>query len=57
MTRMLAALCLAVAFAAHAQEPYPNRAVKIVVPFSPGTGIDILARTLGRRSLDPATSR
>src|SRR5690242_11879501 len=32
---------------AHAQEPYPARNVRVIVPFSPGTGIDILARTLG----------
>jgi tripartite-type tricarboxylate transporter receptor subunit TctC len=30
-----------------AQEPYPSRRVKLIVPFTPGTGIDILARTLG----------
>ncbi|MCC6195856.1 MAG: tripartite tricarboxylate transporter substrate binding protein [Burkholderiales bacterium] len=52
MKRMLAALCLMVALAAHAQEPYPNRAVKFVVPFTPGTGIDILARTLGQKLAD-----
>ena len=28
---------------------YPNRPVTLVVPFSPGTGIDILARTIGPR--------
>jgi len=39
----LAATC------AWAQEPFPSRAVKLVVPFTPGTGIDILARTLGQK--------
>jgi tripartite-type tricarboxylate transporter receptor subunit TctC len=35
--------------ATHAQEPYPTRNVRVIVPFSPGTGIDILARTLGAK--------
>ena len=35
--------------AARAQEPYPRRPIKVIVPFTPGTGIDILARTLGQR--------
>lgn len=52
MTRMLAALCLAVALGAHAQEPYPDRAVTIIVPYTTGTGIDILARTLGQKLSD-----
>jgi tripartite-type tricarboxylate transporter receptor subunit TctC len=35
---------------AHAQEtPFPTRTVQIVVPYTPGTGADILARTLGPR--------
>ena len=34
---------------AHAADPWPNRPVKIVVPYTPGTGIDILARTLGQK--------
>lgn len=28
---------------------FPNRPVTLIVPFSPGTGIDILARTIGPR--------
>ncbi|MES2977364.1 MAG: tripartite tricarboxylate transporter substrate-binding protein [Pseudomonadota bacterium] len=28
---------------------YPNRAVKIVVPYAPGGGVDLLARMLGER--------
>jgi tripartite-type tricarboxylate transporter receptor subunit TctC len=44
----LAALFLAVlAGVAAAQEPWPSRAVHIVVPYTPGTGADILARVLG----------
>jgi len=33
----------------HAQDVYPSRPIKLIVPFTPGTGIDILARTLGQR--------
>ena len=45
------AVCMLVAAAtlcgnALAQEQYPNRLIKLIVPFSPGGGIDILGRTL-----------
>jgi tripartite-type tricarboxylate transporter receptor subunit TctC len=36
-------------FGAQAQTTYPDRPIKMIVPFSPGTGIDILARTVGQK--------
>jgi tripartite-type tricarboxylate transporter receptor subunit TctC len=35
--------------AASAQESFPEKPIRIIVPFTPGTGIDILARTLGQK--------
>ncbi|HEY3178829.1 MAG TPA: tripartite tricarboxylate transporter substrate binding protein [Casimicrobiaceae bacterium] len=35
-----------------AQESYPSKPIKLIVPFTPGTGIDILARTLGQKMSD-----
>jgi tripartite-type tricarboxylate transporter receptor subunit TctC len=32
-----------------AQETYPNKPIRLIVPFTPATGIDILARTLGQK--------
>src|SRR5436853_1542980 len=43
--KFLCALLFALASAANAQ-PFPNRPVTLIVPFSPGTGIDILARVV-----------
>jgi tripartite-type tricarboxylate transporter receptor subunit TctC len=48
MKRFLAGLMLFIAGIASAQQ-YPSRAVHVIVPFTPGTGADILARLLGPR--------
>ncbi len=46
MRSVLGALALVIAAAAQA-ESYPERPVTMIVPYTPGTGIDIVARTLG----------
>jgi len=49
-TRTLLAAALAAATAAHAAEPaYPNRPVRLLVPFAPGGGADSLARIVSPR--------
>ena len=51
--RTIAALLLIVlgslAAPTHAQTAYPTRAINIIVPYSPGTGIDILGRVIAQR--------
>jgi tripartite-type tricarboxylate transporter receptor subunit TctC len=47
--KFLAFLLLVVAFAAEAQQPYPSRPVRIVVPLSPGGFADTPARMLAPR--------
>lgn len=44
MLRLLAAVLLAVAGAASAQEVFPTRAITVIVPFPPGGVADIVAR-------------
>ncbi|HYG55676.1 MAG TPA: tripartite tricarboxylate transporter substrate binding protein [Burkholderiales bacterium] len=49
MRRILAAAVLGCVTSISLAQPYPARTVQIVVPFTPGTGADILARILGPR--------
>lgn len=45
----LVAACGLPSAAAQSPAAYPQRNVQVIVPFTPGTGADILARTLGPR--------
>ena len=46
---LLLATALLVAGSAQAQDAYPSKPLRIIVPFAPGGGIDILGRTVGQK--------
>jgi len=46
---LAAALTLAALPTVHAEERYPSRPIRMIVPFTAGTGMDILARVIGQK--------
>ncbi|MBX3649845.1 MAG: tripartite tricarboxylate transporter substrate binding protein [Burkholderiales bacterium] len=49
MTRVIAAACLLAASTAFAADAYPQRPVRIIVPFAPGGATDIVARLVAQK--------
>lgn len=49
MVPAIAAALLAAAFAAHSQEPWPSKSVRMIVPFAPGGATDVAARMIAQK--------
>jgi tripartite-type tricarboxylate transporter receptor subunit TctC len=48
-SRLVGAMCLALPMVFQAQADYPNKPVKLIIPFPPGGGVDIVARVMTNR--------
>ena len=49
VTTLLAAAAVLLPGAAQAEDAYPSKAIRIIVPFTPGSATDVMARILGER--------
>jgi tripartite-type tricarboxylate transporter receptor subunit TctC len=49
ITHVFSALIVLLASAVAVAQPYPNRAIKVIIPFPAGGGTDIFARTVGQK--------
>jgi tripartite-type tricarboxylate transporter receptor subunit TctC len=52
MTRVLVALCALVMSSCAVAQSFPDKPVRLIVPYPPGGNTDILARTVGQRLTD-----
>jgi len=52
LVSLMIALCVALGAPASAQDKFPSRPIKIIVPYAPGGATDIVARVLGDRLRD-----
>lgn len=52
MNKLLSCVCLVALSAPIAAQDYPNRPVRLIVPFAPGGGSDFVGRLIGQRLTD-----